>query len=291
VSAGTFGDATGAIARSLRETLDRVDPRLKPLPREDQIVQGRFANKTALVTGGASGIGMVTSLRLAREGAAVVVCDLNQAPAELVAGDIDAQGGKATALAVDISDPAESRAAVDSLVAAGRSIELLVNCAGISVQADWREVTPSDWDRTMGINLRGTFFLTQAVAEVMAGGAGGSIVNVASGAGKEPRPRGLAYAASKAGLLSVTRSLAQALAEYGIRVNAICPGGVITPMAVSERGWATRGASANVNPPSALGRPMLPQEPAALISFLLSDEARYITGQAINIDDGNNMTS
>lgn len=291
MSARTCGDAAGTIKRSLQDILDRVDPRLVPTPREEQVVHGRFANKTALVTGGASGIGMVTCLRLAREGAAVLVCDVNQAGAELVAHDIDSQGLDATAVAFDISDPAKSRAAVESLVTTGRSIELLVNSAGITVQSGWREVRPQDWDRILGINLRGAFFLTQAVAEAMANGGGGSIVNVASGAAKEPRPRGLAYAASKAGLLSLTRSLAQALAEYGIRVNAICPGGVITRMAVAEGGWATRDAGAGVRPPGTLGRPMLPQEPAALISFLLSDEARYITGQAINIDDGNNMAS
>lgn len=228
-------------------------------------MEQRFANKIAIVTGAGQGIGRGVALRLGQEGARVVVAEYNPDTAAAVAREIEAAGGRASAHRVDISDVAGVRAMVDAVVAEFGRIDILINNAGIVQTKPMLDLTEADWDRVVDINLRGTFFCLQAVAQQMIRqlpeslrrGAGladlltaqlsketgttevvatsllacyGKIVNFSSVAGRRGRPLSTHYAATKAAIINLTQSAALALAPYRINVNAVCPGIVPTPM-------------------------------------------------------------
>ncbi|MET0852812.1 MAG: SDR family NAD(P)-dependent oxidoreductase [Candidatus Rokuibacteriota bacterium] len=247
----------------------------------------------AIVTGAGRGIGRAIALELARLGADVVVAELDKDGSERTAGEVRAQGRRAAAVPTDVT----SRGSLDAMVERARSefgrIDVLVNNAGIYRAATTLDVTEEHWDAIMNINARAVFFASQAVLPVMIAQRRGSIVNLASMAGKVGSKTNLPYNASKAAVVSMTKSLALAHAADGIRVNCVCPGFVETDMwtKVAREQSAIMGLSADeftrqraATVP--LGRMERPEDVASVVGFLASDRAGYMTGQALSVDGG-----
>lgn len=256
---------------------------------------GRLDGRSCLITGSARGIGRGMAGGLAREGAAVVLADVNVAGAEAAAAAIKAQGGQALGVGCDVSVRESIRAAIERAVDAFGRLDVMFNNAGISKTQRFLEVTEDDWDRIMRVNGLGVMLGIQEAAEQFRRqGDGGKIVNTASIAGKEGFPLFPAYCASKFAVVGLTQSAARGLAEYGITVNAFCPGVVTTELweqlddefiALGEtqrKGQALEEFGANI----LVGRLSAPEDIAPLAVFLASAESDYITGQAINVDGG-----
>jgi 3-oxoacyl-[acyl-carrier protein] reductase len=232
-----------------------------------------------VVTGATRGIGRAIALACAREGASIVVNGRDEAAGRAVVTEIAALGGKASWHAADLGQVSEARGLVDGAVRAFGRIDVLVNNAGLFERRPALEMQERDWDRLIDVNLKGAFFCAQAAALAMRG-QGGAIVNVASDAawsgGINPCAH---YAASKAGMVSITRSLAKELAPLGIRVNAVAPGLITT-----EMGGTAGSTLPDLRIP--LGREGTPDEVAACVVFLASDEASYVTGANLNLSGG-----
>ena len=239
----------------------------------------------AIVTGAGSGIGRATAARLARDGYAVVVNDLTQPRAQRVVDEITGAGGRATGVAGDISDEAAVAALVAAAVAAFGPVALLVNNAGYVHQARFVDLQPADFDRMVAVHLRGTFLCTRAVLPQMLARGGGVIVNVASQLGQIGGVEMAHYCAAKAGIVGLTKALAREVSKQGVRVNAVAPGPINTPIqnAISED-W--RRAKAAELP---LGRFGEPEEVAATIAFLASDAASLFIGQTLGPNSGDVM--
>jgi 3-oxoacyl-[acyl-carrier protein] reductase len=238
-----------------------------------------LTGQTALVTGAGADIGRATALTLAKAGAGIVVNDLNPDRAERVATEIIKAGGRALPWQADISN----RFQVGSMIEAARDhferISILVNAAGALSGASILKIDEWDWRRLLDVNLTGAFFCSQLLGRVMADDGGGVIVNIASNAGHHnPLSPGVGYVASKSALIGLTKQCAREYAPLGIRVNAVCPGSiedVIKPTAEA--------------PNNPQGRWGTSEEVASVVLFLCSDAASFITGQAINVDGGENM--
>ncbi len=244
----------------------------------------RFVGRTAIVTGAASGLGRATALRLGSEGAAVACLDVVREAAEETAAEIRARGGRGRAYQVDVADPASVRAAVSAAVADLGRPSVLVNCAGIGKFAHSHEMGFEEWSRIIAVNLTGTFLVSQAVLPYLLEG-GRSIVNVASSAGLRGQPYSAAYCASKGGVIQLTRALADAYLHRGVRVNAVAPGGIETPLQRAfqlPEGADPRSIAKLISP---YGNAQ-PEEVAALIAFVASEEGRYMTGSVVSIDGG-----
>jgi len=249
--------------------------------------------KTVIVTGAGRGIGSGIADALAESGAHVAALDLDGAAAEDTAGRIAGRGARSLAIEADVTDAGAVRTAIDRTVEALGPLGGLVNNAGLIRMGPALEISDADWSAQFEVNVRGLFLCSRLVAERMAaGGAGGAIVNVASNAGKVGYPNMAAYNASKAAVISLTRSLAAEWAPAGINVNAVCPGGVDTPMLMDVARWITDrtgGDPADLHAtmvPAQLGRHVRPLEVGRVVAFLLSDHATIIRGQAINADGG-----
>jgi NAD(P)-dependent dehydrogenase (short-subunit alcohol dehydrogenase family) len=244
----------------------------------------RFTGKTALVTGAGSGLGRAVARRLAAEGGAIACMDIAGDAAEATVAEIIAADGQARAYQVDVAD---SESVQRGVAAAARDLgrpQVLVNCAGIGKFAHSHEMPYADWARIIGVNLTGTFLMSQAALRYFLDG-GGNIVNIASNAGLMGLPWSAAYCASKGGVIQLTKALADEYLAQGIRVNAVAPGGIDTPLqrtfTVPEGGDPSRLAKMT----SPLGN-ATPDEIAALVAFVASDEGRYMSGSVVSIDGG-----
>ena len=252
-------------------------------------VHSHFSGKVALVTGAGRGIGRAIALTFGRNGTRVAVNDINPDTAHKTAAQIEAQGGQATAHVTDVSRKMAVQAMVTAIVESWGSLDILINNAGVEPSGALLTFDEYDWDRTLEVNLKGSFLCIQAAARVMQSAGGGVIVNIGSIAGRAHGLRNrAAYTASKTGLLGLTREAARELAADNIRVNAVCPGVIATPMTADQRADAKQMARWQREIPQ--GRLGETGDVVGLTLFLCSPAAGYITGQAINIDGGKVMS-
>ncbi len=247
-----------------------------------------FAGSTAIVTGGASGIGLAISERLARDGAKVAVLDLDGDAAARAVTEIEREGGKAIACAVDVSD----RAQVDAAVARARAelgpVLVLVNGAGMDAFDRFVDIGIELWERVISVNLTGTFHCTQAALPDMVEAKWGRIVNISSSSAQTGAVLMAHYSASKGGMIALTKSLALELAPLGITVNTIPPGSIDTPMSrrAADAGRFGGGTLDDVARHIPVRRIGLPEDIASACAYLVSDEAGYVTGQVIGVNGG-----
>ena len=242
----------------------------------------RFQGRIALVTGASRGIGEATARRLAAEGASVIATARTLAALERVVAEISSAGGKAAALPLDLADAASVEACVRDALAAHGQIDVLVNNAGVTADNLILRMSRESWDRVIGTNLTGAFLLTQAVVKGMVRRRYGRIVNVTSVVGLMGNAGQVNYAASKAGLVGFTKSVARELASRNVTCNAVAPGFIRTAM-TEEMTEQARETLAGQIPLARLGSP---EDVAAAIAFLGSEEAAYITGHVLNVSGG-----
>ena len=246
--------------------------------------KGLLWGKTAIITGGGSGIGEASAMRFAREGAAVVVADIRRHKSDIVVSEIEARGGVAIAVEVDVADEASVSAMVDACVDRFGSLDVLFNNAGTLRPGTAVDLDTADWDLVMAVNVRSVFLGAKFAVPHMRKRGGGSIVNTASISGLHGDGRAVVYAASKGAVINLTRALSTDHAPEGIRVNAICPGTIATPPV--QRMMANPDAlEVNLRAHS-LGRIGQPAEIANAAVWLASDEASFVTGEAIVVDGG-----
>jgi NAD(P)-dependent dehydrogenase (short-subunit alcohol dehydrogenase family) len=246
--------------------------------------------RIAFVTGAGSGIGRAIATRLAGDGLAVAVVDLNKDSAEAVTEEISAAGGQAMAVGgVDVSDRAQVDDAVRSVHSELGPVLVLVNNAGLSGFKEFLKITDESWNKIMAVNLNGPFYCTQAVLPDMVEAGWGRIVNISSSSAQGGQPYMVHYVASKAGLIGFTKAVALEFGAKGITVNTIPPGFIDTPMlrASEERGFLGQPVEEHARR-TPVGRAGRPEDIAAACSFLVSDEASYITGQIIGVNGGRN---
>ena len=243
----------------------------------------KFEGKVALVTGAARGIGETIALTLARDGADVVIVDVELEGAQRVAQEVEGLGRKAKAIQVDVSQRVAVKRLISDVVSAFKKIDILVNNAGIIRRGTFLEHGPEDWDRVLSVNLGGTFNCTQQVFPLMIKQGGGKIVNISAVVGKMgDLASAPSYGTSKGAINTFTKSVARELAPYGINVNAVAPHAIETDM---SREWSEekRRQIVEAIPMKRLGQP---QEVAEAVVFLASEGANFITGQILDINGG-----
>ena len=239
-------------------------------------------NKVALITGGAQGIGKTISEELVQNGAHVVLGDVNLEGAQATAEAINNNGGSASAVKIDVSNPAEVKQIFDSILKDKKPIDIMINNAGITRDGLMVRMKEADWDRVLNINLKGTFLCSQQAAKQMMKQKSGAIVNIASIVGVMGNFGQANYSASKAGVIGLTKTLAREVASRGIRVNAVAPGFIDTEM-TQVLDESVRQKLIEQIPLAKLG---LPEDVARCVAFLVSDRSSYITGQVINVNGG-----
>jgi 3-oxoacyl-[acyl-carrier protein] reductase len=239
-------------------------------------------DKVALVTGGAQGIGKAVALLLAKNGADIVVSDVNLQKAEETAGEIQSLGRKAMAVKADVSSSEDVERMVQAIMERLGRIDILINNAGIARDKLILRMTEEDWDAVLNVNLKGTFHCTRVVIRHMSKQRYGKIVNIASVVGEMGNAGQANYAASKAGVIGFTKTVAREFAQRGINVNAIAPGYIATPMtdALPEK---AKEELQRMIPMERLGKP---EDVAEAVLFLVSEASSYITGQVINVNGG-----
>ena len=242
----------------------------------------RFEERVALVTGASRGIGEAISKRLASEGATVLAAARTTEALERVVGAISEAGGKASAIRLDLADPVSIESGVKSALASHGQIDVLVNNAGVTEDNLLLRMSKEAWDKVLGTNLTGVFLLTQAVVRGMLKKRYGRIVNVTSVVGLMGNAGQANYAASKAGLIGFTKSLARELASRNITCNAVAPGFISTAMTDKMTEEARQSLSGQIP----LGRLGTAQDVAGAVSFLASEEASYVTGTVLNVSGG-----
>ncbi len=244
-----------------------------------------FENKVAVVTGAAQGIGAACAERLVRDGAAVALWDVDDARGGALAASLVSRGHKVIYLHCNVARKAEVDAALAATLAAFGRVDALVNNAGIFKAADFLDITEADWDAVIDVNLKGAFLVAQAVARSMAARGGGAIVNMSSVNALMAIPSIASYNVSKGGINQLTRVMALALADHGIRVNAVGPGTIATELA-QKAVLGSDEARARIMSRTPMKRLGEPSEVADVTAFLLSDAASYMTGQIVYADGG-----
>ncbi len=243
---------------------------------------GRVAGKVALITGAARGMGAAHARAMAREGATVAIADITPEAGEQLAAELRGAGGQASYHDLDVTDPAAWHDVVDAVQQAHGPIDVLVNNAGVQVRSFGIEADDDEWAKVTAVNQHAVFLGMRAVIPSMDDNGGGSIVNIASVAALVGLPGSLPYQASKSAVLGLTRGAAVAYGPRGIRVNAICPGLIVTAMTESASSDAVTAMKAQIP----LRREGKPEEISAAVVFLASDDSSYITGVALPIDGG-----
>src|SRR5690606_37913265 len=238
-----------------------------------------LSGQVALVTGAGRGIGKAIAVRMAASGAAVAVNDIDADSAQRTAQEL---GGRARAFPADVSDPAAVEQMIAAVVREMGGLNILVNNAGIEYKTPILDTPIEEWQRTLAVNLSAAFYTCKAAGPIMRAAGSGVIVNIASIAGHNiPLPNRASYIASKAGLVGFTKECAREFAAFGVRVNAVCPGVIETEMTAESRSDASQVAKWLTDLPQ--GRLGQPDDIAGVVLFLCSDDARYLTGQAINV--------
>jgi NAD(P)-dependent dehydrogenase (short-subunit alcohol dehydrogenase family) len=249
---------------------------------------GTFEGRVAVVTGGAAGIGAAAARALAREGATVAILDRDAEGAERLAGELRDGGSPAEAVVVDVSDPTAVAAAFDALLAAHGRLDVLHANAGVEWTKTVEDTEPAEWARVLGVNLTGVYACGRAALKVMKARGRGAIVVTASPHATRTVPDAGAYAASKGGALALAKAMALEAAPTGVRVNAVVPGAIDTPMLRREASVAADPEEqirrfGAMQPVGRLGRP---EEVAEAVLFLASDRAAFITGATLHVDGG-----
>ena len=256
----------------------------------------RFENKVVIVTAGAQGIGKGIALRFSEEGAKVVVADINAGAGDDAVRELQKKGREALAVKTDVSSAGEVKSMIDSVIDKFGRIDILVNNAGVNKPAFILDVKEEDWDLMMKVNLKGVFLCCQTVIPYMIKQKSGKIINISSVSGKKGGTWLSPYCATKFGVIGFTQSIARELAPYNINVNSVCPGIVFTPL------WdkLANVFSRKLDMPSdkvkeyyvsriPLKRPATAKDIAKVVTFMCSDDADYMTGQAINVTGGEEM--
>lgn len=251
-------------------------------PLQSLSCQRRLSGKTILITGGGRGIGAAIARKCIAEGALVALCDLDQDSAQLTVDELRVAGGQASAYAADVADSASVQAMVAEVKARFGRIDALINNAGIVQDAQLKNMSDAQWDRVIAVNLSGVYHCTRAVVSAMLEQGAGSIVNMSSVVGLYGNFGQTNYAATKAGVIGMTKTWAKELGRKGIRANAICPGFISTPIIDSVPDKVLADMAAKV-PLGRLGRP---EEIASVAAFLASDEASYVNGAVIEVSGG-----
>jgi 2-hydroxycyclohexanecarboxyl-CoA dehydrogenase len=246
----------------------------------------RFEGRIALVTGGAGGIGGATASRLAAEGAKVAVCDLHLGPARELAADLGGIG-----IEIDVTSTDSVKAAVAAVEQQLGAIDVLVNNAGIAGELFFTQTPEEVWDNLIAVNLRGVLAVTHSVLPGMQERGGGAIVNVASEAGRVGSKMSTVYSATKAGVIGFTKAIAKESARYGVRVNAVAPGPIDTQMVRAADALGEMGERfvKGMIDSTAMRRLGHPDEVAATIAYLASEDASYVTGETVGVSGGLGM--
>ena len=243
----------------------------------------KFSDRVAIVTGGASGIGRDVARRLAAEGAAVAVADLNADGAATVAAELQDGGAEALAITLDVAKPEDNQRMVAETLARFDRLDILVHSAGVGVERSFLETTPEEWCRLIDIDLSGTFYCCQAAAREMVKARYGRIVNISSTAAIRGGGGRAAYGAAKGGVITLTKVIATELAAQGVTANALAPGAIDTELAQKMHSAKTRAVYTAAIPMDRYGTPV---ETASAAVYLASEEACYITGVVLAVDGG-----
>ncbi len=255
-------------------------------PRDEPV---KLADRVAIVTGAASGIGRAIALGLAREGAAVAILDLDERGAGETARAIEKEGGRAHAYRADITHKAEVETTVAAVVARWKTVHILVNNAGWDQPMPFVQTSEEFWDKVLAINLKGPIVCTRAVLEPMIAQRYGKIISIASDAGRVGSTGEAVYSAAKGGVIAFTKTIAREVARHRINVNCICPGPSDTPLFRNEFLAVNPKLAESLTRAIPWGRLGLPEDIAPTVVFLASDDAGYITGQTLSVSGGLTM--